>query len=99
MLATAVRRIIAPAVRLCPPQCGVVALTRVEVSPDGSFVTAYVSSLLEPVLALSSLEGRLPELQRALGSLRTRHIPRLRFRLDEREEQGNRVDEILRKET
>lgn len=96
MLASVIREVIAPVLRECPSECGVVALTEVEVSNDFSYVTIYVSALSEPDLAISFLESRLSVLQRSMGQLYRKRIPLIRFRKDPRTEQGGRIDELLK---
>jgi len=94
-LATAVRRIIAPVLRECPPACGIVTLTHVEVSSDGSYATAYVSALKNVELAMAFLDERRPQLQRALGALERYRIPMLRFRKDDLPARAARVEKLL----
>jgi len=96
MLASVVRDIIAPVLRECPSECGMVSITEVEVTDDFSYATVYISALKEPELALKFLEGKLFELTRSLGQLYRKRIPTLRFRLDYRTERGGRIDELLR---
>lgn len=96
MLASVIREIIAPVLRECPEECGVVSITEVEVSDDFSYATVYVSALMEPDSALKFLEGKQFELSRLLGQLYRKRIPALRFRLDPRTERGNRIDTLLR---
>ncbi|HLD32183.1 MAG TPA: ribosome-binding factor A [Candidatus Peribacteraceae bacterium] len=95
MLASVIREIVAPVLRECPRECGMVSLTEVEVSNDFSHATLYVSALKEPDLALRFLEGRLLGLQRSLGRLHRKRIPLLRFRKDQRTERGIRIEELL----
>ena len=95
MLASVIREVIAPVLRDCPSECGMVSLTEIEVSSDFSHATVYVSALREPDLAISFLKKRLPMLQRSLGQLYRKRIPALRFRTDPRTEQGSRIDELL----
>lgn len=94
-LASAVREIIAPVLRTCPLECGVVSFTEVVVSADGAYATAYVSALRNPEAALAYLESQRARLQRDLGCLRSRHIPRLRFRVDETPIRASRIDALL----
>ncbi|MDD3897041.1 MAG: ribosome-binding factor A [Candidatus Peribacteraceae bacterium] len=96
MLGSVIRGIIAPVLRECPPECGVVTITDVVVSEDFSYATVSVSALQSPESALKFLEGRVGELQKKLGALRRRHIPRLRFRLDRTAERGDRIDTLLK---
>ena len=97
MIASAIRTIIAPVLRECPPECGMVSITEVEVSREYSHVTVLVSALRSPESALRFLEGQCRRLQRELGVLHLRKIPMLRFRLDQRVERGDRIDALLRK--
>lgn len=96
MIASVVREIIAPALRGCPPACGIVTITRVEVSQDASYATVYISALKEPKLALASLEERLREIQHQVGKkLQIRLTPRVRFRLDESGERGAKIEQLI----
>lgn len=96
MIASVVRETIAPALRDCPPACGVVSITDVEVSSDLSYATVLVSALREPEKALEALEEERPELQRLLGKrLQTHRVPRLRFRIDQTIERAERIDRLL----
>ena len=95
MLASVIREIIAPVVRECPGECGVVSISKVDVSPDFTHATIYVSSLQEQQLAVGFLESKRLDLQRKLGTLYRKRIPTLRFRLDEATAEGNRLDELL----
>lgn len=95
MLASVIREIIAPVLQRCPKECGMVSITEVEVSGDFSVATVYVSALDNTDRALQFLESRTNELQRKVGSIPRARLPKLRFRLDNRVEQGNRIDELL----
>jgi ribosome-binding factor A len=95
MLASTIRRMVGPVLRECPRECGVVSMTRVEVSADASYVTIYISALHKADIALAFLEERRNDLQRELGSLQRKRIPLLRFRIDQTVEHGNRLDELL----
>lgn len=99
MLVSSVRELIAPALRDCPPACGIVAMTTVDVSSDLSYVTVYISALKEPTAALAFLENRRSELQRKLGMLGTHRTPQLRFRIDRAAEEGDRIDRLLAEHT
>jgi len=96
MLGSVIREIIAPVLRECPQECGVVTITNVVVSDDFSHATVSVSALQEPESALAFLEGKTRELQRGLSVLRRKRIPHLRFRLDHTAERGNRIDALLK---
>lgn len=97
MLASSVRAIIAPILRACPQECGMVSITKVELASDLSYVTVYVSALSEVKRAVTFLEGRRKELQKHLGALETHKTPLLRFREDRTAQDGNRIDELLRR--
>jgi ribosome-binding factor A len=96
MLGSVIREIIAPVLRECPQECGVVTITNVVVSEDYSYVTVSVSALKAPESALEFLEGKTRELQRGLSVLDRKRIPHIRFRLDHASEQGNRIDALLK---
>jgi len=95
MLASVVREVIAPVLRECPTECGMVSITEVEVTNDFSYATVFISSLKEPDLAMQFLKGRQQHLMRDLGKLYRKHIPTLRFRIDPRTERGSRIDKLL----
>lgn len=95
MLASNIRALIAPVLRQCPHECGIVAITDVEVSPDCSYATVLISALKEPECARNYLESQRSRLQKSLSSLQLRKIPVLRFRIDPRTERGSRLDAIL----
>ena len=95
MVGSVIREIIAPVLRDCPPECGMVSLTRIEVSEDFSYATVYVSALTEPERAVTFLEERRVSLQAQLGGLRRKRIPKLRFRIDRSGEKENRIDDLL----
>lgn len=94
-LEPSVRKIIAPILRECPPECGIVTITEIEVSSDLSYATVHIGALRKPEVALAFLEGRQRELQRQMGALQTHKTPQIRFRLDTRAEEGNRIDKLL----
>ena len=83
--------------RLCPPECGIVAITQVKMSPDQSYATCYVTALKEPEKALEYLQEQRHDLQRRLGRLERARIPLLRFRIDHSDDEGNRIDDLLGK--
>jgi ribosome-binding factor A len=96
MLASVIRDIIAPILRECPQECGIVSITEIEVSDDFSYATVYISALTEPEAALQFLEARQMQLTRSMGQLYRKRIPSLRFRVDPRTERGGRIDELLK---
>ncbi len=95
MLGSVIREIIAPVLRECPPECGMVAITDVQVSPDCSYATVYVSALRSPDAALAYMESCRKDLQHRMSELKRRQIPLLRFRLDRTAERGERIDALL----
>lgn len=99
MLASEVRKLIAPVLRECPPECGVVTITEVDVSPDSSVITVRVSALKQHPMALAFMQERKGALRCALKALHMHRIPELRFALDLRSEQGSRIEKILAEET
>ena len=96
MLGSVIRGIIAPVLRECPPECGIVTITNVVVSEDFSYATVFISSLSMPETALAFLEGQTLPLQRGLSVLNRKRIPHLRFRLDHTAERGGRIDALLK---
>lgn len=99
MLASEIRRLIAPVLRECPPECGIVTITEVDVSPDSSIITVRVSALQNHPLALTFMEERKGELRHALTALHMHRLPELRFALDLRSEKGSRIEKILGEES
>ncbi len=96
MIASVVREIVAPALRECPPECGIVSITSVEVSPDASYATVYISALQNPELALAALEERRREIQHRVGkNVQLRMTPRVRFRLDGSAERGEKIEHLI----
>ena len=95
MLASSVRKLIAPVLRECPQECGIVSITDVEISSDLSYVTISVSALRNPEVALAFLETKKRELQHLLGQLQTHKTPKLRFRIDRRSEEGSKLEKLL----
>lgn len=96
MLASVVREVIAPALQQCPPKCGVLSITEVVVSQDFSYATIYISALQEPGHALKFLEKRSKELKTKMGVIYRKKIPEIRFRIDDRVDTGERMDDLLR---
>lgn len=94
-MASVVRKMIAPVLMECPVECGIVSITEIEVSGDFSYVDVYISALDHPEQALAFLEAKRKELRGMLGSLGKRRVPELRFKIDPRTEQGERIDALL----
>lgn len=97
MLGSVLRETIAPVLREAPPECGIVSITSVKVSPDASYVDLAVSAFSEQKKAMDYLEGCIPDVKKRLGKLQLRIVPKIRFRLDTGLEQGNKVEELLKK--
>jgi ribosome-binding factor A len=95
MLGSVMRSIIAPALRECPQECGIVTITEVSVSPDCSYATVYISAMQNPQDAIAFFEKRCHALQGSLSSLKRKRIPLLRFRIDPRSERAERIDRLL----
>ncbi len=96
MIGSVVRAVVAPLLRACPRECGMVSLTEVEVSADLSYATCLVSALAVPDQAVAFLTSKRKELQMALGhALQIHRVPLLRFRIDPRSERGARIDRLL----
>jgi len=75
---------------------GMVTVTAVEVTPDLSRATVYLSSL--PSGALDALHAERVELQRRIGrQVRMKRTPQLVFEVDPAVVHGDRVEEILRR--
>lgn len=98
MIGSVIRTIIAPALRECPPQCGIVSITDVEVSPDLSYATVTVSALTDPEAAVEFLRAKRGSLQAMLTELGSHRTPRLRFEVDRAAAGARRVEELLEAE-
>ena len=96
MLASAIRSTIAPLLRECPTECGIVSITDVVLSPEYSSVQVSISALREPELALAFLKRQLGKVKKALGGLALRRIPDIRFVIDRTVERADRIDRLLR---
>ena len=81
------------------PRVGVPTVTRVEVTPDLWMVRVFVrvvGSDLERKEALTGLDAAAPFVRRALGGLRMRRVPEIRFVADKTLEHASRIEELLR---
>ncbi|HAI98351.1 TPA: hypothetical protein DCL30_02270 [Candidatus Peribacteria bacterium] len=99
MAASVIREIIAPVLKLCPRECGIVSITEIEVSPDFAHATVYLSAVHADEKALEYFASRRGDLQKRLAGWSSHHVPMLRFRIDERSKHANRIDELLNEET
>lgn len=95
MIASVIREAIAPVLRECPRECGIVAITSVKVSGDLTFATVWVSALREPKAAITFLESQRSALQKRLVMLQSHRIPKLRFRIDDSSQRGSEIDALL----
>lgn len=96
MIGSVVREVVAPFLRLCPPECGIVSLTEVDVSADLSYATCYVSALEHPESAVQSLSSQAKDIATRLGrALQIYRVPAVRFRVDPRGERGSRIEKLL----
>ena len=81
------------------PRIGLVTVNEVQMSPDGKFARVFVQvagneeEVAETMEGLNASRGYLKhELVRNLG---LHHAPEILFVLDQSEEYGNRIDELL----
>ena len=86
--------------KLKDPRVGFVTLTGVKVSADLSYASVYVSVMgnqQEVDQTLAGLEVAKSFIRSELaGRLHVRHIPELRFHLDDSLAKGARIDSILK---
>ena len=81
------------------PRIGIPTVTRVEVTPDLWMARVFVRVLgpaAERDETLLGLEAAAPFVRRALGGLRMRRVPEIRFEVDQTLEHASRIDELLR---
>ena len=95
MLASSLRSALGPMLRECSVECGVVAITDVEVSRDLSVITVSLSALkdVDAAVAYFSLQKR--RVNDALRDLRMRKMPIIRWKADSTSQRGARIDELL----
>ena len=100
MLSSVIREVLSPVLHECLPLCGIVSITEVEVSADSAHATVYLSALQDPDAALAYMQKGQKGLQKQLyNALQRKKVPQLRFRMDERPERGERIDQLLREES
>lgn len=77
-----------------PRLSGIVSISAVEVTSDGSYATVYVNEAQEDVLlAFKSAKGLI---RREIGNqIKIRHVPELIFKSDNSMEYGRRITEII----
>ena len=81
------------------PRVGVPTVTRVEVTADLWMARVFVRVVgteSERQEALVGLDAAAPFIRRALGGLRMRRVPEIRFAVDETLEHASRIEELLR---
>ncbi len=99
MTGSEVRKVVAPALREAPAACGIVTITKVEVSPDCAYATVFISALQESELALAYLKEKRDEFQKGLFRALTRfRVPEIRFRIDTAGQRAERLDRLLSEE-
>ncbi|MBI5156029.1 ribosome-binding factor A [Candidatus Peregrinibacteria bacterium] len=74
-----------------------VSITNIRIAPDSGYADIGISALNEPKLAVEALSKHVQAIQKKLGELDRRVIPRIRFRIDKSDEGANRVSDLLRK--
>lgn len=84
------------------PRVGIPTVTRVEVTPDFWVARVFVRLVGtedEKKEAVAGLEAAAPFVRRALGGLRMRRVPEIRFESDTTLEHATRIEELLRDNT
>ncbi len=84
------------------PRVGIPTVTRVEVTPDFWVAQVFVRLVGaddEKKEAVAGLEAAAPFVRRALGGLRMRRVPEIRFVPDTTLEHATRIEELLRDNT
>lgn len=79
-------------------QSGLVTITSVFVTPDLRQATVWLSTMnyAEPDKLVESLNQRSADFFAPLRErLRMKHVPQLTFRIDEKKEEIERIDELL----
>lgn len=101
----AMREVLSGAIttELKDPRVGFVTVTAVETSPDLRHARVYVSVLGEEAVRRRSLDGLRSAhgyLQRRVsGELRLKHTPTLDFVYDDTADRGERISELLDRES
>jgi ribosome-binding factor A len=84
---------------IADPRIGFVTVTDVDVSPDLSHATVWVSVIGDEAArrrSIAALGRAMPYVRHKLGGLRLKRIPELHVRADDSAERGTRVLQILR---
>ncbi len=95
-LASDIRALLGPWLTQAPPECEVLTITDVRISPDDAYVTVSVSSWKEQKKAMEWLKEFKPQLQKIVAKVSTQRVPRLRFVLDTEGEKAARLDDLLK---
>jgi ribosome-binding factor A len=81
------------------PRIGLVAVNEVQVTPDGKIARVFVQVDGDEKTAAESMEGLAASVgyikHQLVTSLGLRHSPELVFILDQSEQYGNRINELL----
>ncbi len=84
------------------PLIGFVTITGVDISPDLKHARVYFSVLGDDQAKLETTRGVRRAVKRIRGlvakRMALRHVPALRFELDETAERAQRIEELLRQE-
>jgi ribosome-binding factor A len=84
---------------IADPRIGFVTVTDVDVTPDLSHATVWVSVIGDEAArrrSIAALGRAMPYVRHKLGALRLKRIPELHVRADDSAERGTRVLQILR---
>jgi ribosome-binding factor A len=94
-----VRQLFLPVLLECPPECGIVSISRIEITNEYSYLSIYISALQNIEIAMQYMKKRRPYLQSLLSSLPFRRMPELRIHIDETVVQGERIEHLLANES
>ncbi len=94
-----VRQLFLPVLLECPPECGIVSISRIEITNEYSYLSIYISALQNIEVAMQYMKKRRPYLQSLLASLPFRRMPELRIYIDETVVQGERIEQLLANES
>jgi len=95
-MATLIRRLLAPLLLTCPPECGIVTITSVQVSGDGGVATLRITALKDAQTAVKHLRKSRREIAEAFSGSELRRVPEIRWQIDFEEERLERLDELLK---
>lgn len=94
-LATAIRKIVAPFLRSCPQECGMVSIANVEMSDDLGVATIFLTALSQPDAAVIFFTEQQSRIRSKLSMLALRRVPELRFKIDEGYLNAERMEQVL----